>query len=562
MARKSRKNPIQTEQQIESICLPFVESVEKIPTAIYGRLSVEDDDSNESMETQIALVQDFINKSSELECVDTYFDNGFTGTNFKRPAFTRLMNDVRQKKIQCIVVKDLSRFGRNYLEAGYYIETVFPFLGVRLIAVTDNFDSNREEDMNSIVLPIRNMVNAMYAKDISKKIWTSLQRKKEAGFTAGNNPPFGYIRNPDTMRNEIDPEAAFYVQLIFQWKLMGVSIGEICQRLTIMRVPTPREWHRQQADEERTVTYKKWGVTSVHNMLINQTYVGDTVTNKSSQKLFAGQAKQQLSNDQWLITQNTHPAIIARDDFERVQEMLAESAASCVSARAASKGIRETYKNELAGMVFCADCGRPMEYDRLPHGVEERKKICYYICKARRAYDKCIGHQISEVLLKSVLMEQIHHCLEVLCDKSRLAEELKESQSSQNPIFRAKGEIISLKDKINVVMEKREKLYADFVAGVVDMEDYQMIKEDYARQQESLKDELKKAEQKKSDIENQMDEFIKMTKNLEGHLNDREFDIELVKALIQKIEVGADKRIRLTYRFKDVFGDGMAGEEK
>ena len=130
-----------------------------MPAAIYGRLSVEDEETEESMETQIALVQDYINRSRELSYVDTYFDNGFTGTNFKRPAFTRLMNDVRQKKIKCIVVKDLSRFGRNYLEAGYYIETVFPFLGIRLIAVTDNFDSTRKEDMESLALPIRNMVN-------------------------------------------------------------------------------------------------------------------------------------------------------------------------------------------------------------------------------------------------------------------------------------------------------------------------------------------------------------------------------------------------------------------
>ena len=180
MARKSRKNLPQPEQAAASVLLPELEEA-KMPAAIYGRLSVEDEETEESMETQIALVQDYINRSRELSYVDTYFDNGFTGTNFKRPAFTRLMNDVRQKKIKCIVVKDLSRFGRNYLEAGYYIETVFPFLGIRLIAVTDNFDSTRKEDMESLALPIRNMVNAMYAKDISKKIWTSLQRKKEAG---------------------------------------------------------------------------------------------------------------------------------------------------------------------------------------------------------------------------------------------------------------------------------------------------------------------------------------------------------------------------------------------
>lgn len=194
MARKSRKNLPQPEQAAVSVLLPELEEA-KMPAAIYGRLSVEDEETEESMETQIALVQDYINRSRELSYVDTYFDNGFTGTNFKRPAFTRLMNDVRQKKIKCIVVKDLSRFGRNYLEAGYYIETVFPFLGVRLIAVTDNFDSTRTEDMESLALPIRNMVNAMYAKDISKKIWTSLQRKKEAGYAVGNDAPYGYIQS-------------------------------------------------------------------------------------------------------------------------------------------------------------------------------------------------------------------------------------------------------------------------------------------------------------------------------------------------------------------------------
>lgn len=283
MARKSRKNLPQPEQAAASVLLPELEEA-KIPAAIYGRLSVEDGEKEESMETQIALVQDYINRSRELSYVDTYFDNGFTGTNFKRPAFTRLMNDVRQKKIKCIVVKDLSRFGRNYLEAGYYIETVFPFLGVRLIAVTDNFDSTRKEDMESLALPIRNMVNAMYAKDISKKIWTSLQRKKEAGYAVGNDAPYGYIRNPMTKRNEIDPEAAFYVQLIFQWELMGVPIFEIARRMTLLQVPTPREWHRKMVEGKEVLTCKKWGVTTIRHILENQTYGKDKSNSIENQK--------------------------------------------------------------------------------------------------------------------------------------------------------------------------------------------------------------------------------------------------------------------------------------
>lgn len=128
----------------------------------------------------------------------------------------------------------------------------------------------------------------MYAKDISKKVWTSLQRKKEAGYAVGSDAPFGYIRNPVTKRNEIDPETAFYVQLIFQWVLMGVAIFEIARRLTLLQVPTPREWHRKIVEGKDVVTYKKWGETSVRHMLANQTYVGDTVNNKSTRKFLQG----------------------------------------------------------------------------------------------------------------------------------------------------------------------------------------------------------------------------------------------------------------------------------
>ena len=385
-----------------------------------------------------------ISRSSELNYVDTYFDNGFTGTNFKRPAFTRLMNDVRQKKIKCIVVKDLSRFGRNYLEAGYYIETVFLFLGVRLIAVTDNFDSTRTEDMESLALPIRNMVNAMYAKDISKKIWTSLQHKKEAGYAVGNDAPYGYIRNPMTKRNEIDPEAAFYVQLIFQWELMGVPIFEIARRMTLLQVPTPREWHRKIVEGKEVLTCKKWGVTTIRHILENQTYVGDTINNKSTQKLFAGQDKHDLSKEQWYVAKNTHPAIIARDDFEKVQKILDKNRAVFNTVRAKSEQIRAEYQNDLAGMVFCADCGRPMEFERLLHGAEESKKVCYYICKARQADDKCIGHQIPEKLLKALIMDQLHLFITQLSDRRKVVEELRKIEDVQNPVYRAKGEIMSL----------------------------------------------------------------------------------------------------------------------
>lgn len=191
------------------------------------------------------------------------------------------------------------------------------------------------------------------------------------------------ILNPVTKRNEIDPETAFYVQLIFQWVLMGVAIFEIARRLTLLKVPTPREWHRKIVEGKEVVTYKKWGETSVRHMLANQTYVGDTINNKSTQRFFAGQDKRDLSKEQWYVAKNTHPAIIARDDFEKVQEILTKNQKVFKTVRAESEQIRTEYQNDLAGMVFCADCGRSMDFDRLPHS--KRKNLSRALFQGRYA---------------------------------------------------------------------------------------------------------------------------------------------------------------------------------
>lgn len=306
---------------------------------------------------------------------------------------------------------------------------------------------------------------------------------------------------------------------------------------------------------KEVLTYKKWGVTTIRHILENQTYVGDTINNKSTQKLFAGQDKHDLPKEQWYVAKNTHPAIIARDDFEKVQKILSKNRKVFHTVRAKSEQIRSEYQNDLAGMVFCADCGRPMEFERLPHGAEESKKVCYYICKARQADDKCIGHQIPEKLLKALIMYQLHLFIVQLSDKRKVLEELQKIEDVQNPVYRAKGEIMSLTDKVSQMAKKREQLYADYVAGVVDSEDYQLIREDYSRQYDSLRTALQEAENKKVQVEQQIEEYLNMASHLEEHLDNFEFDIQLVKSLAQRIEVSADKRIRIIFGFRDVFAE-------
>ena len=245
--------------------------------------------------------------------------------------------------------------------------------------------------------------------------------------------------------------------------------------------------------------------------------------------------------------------MLARDDFEKVQKILDKNRTVFQTVRAKSEQIRAEYQNDLAGMVFCADCGRAMEFERLPHGAEESKKVCYYICKARQADDKCIGHQIPEKLLKALIMDQLHLFIVQLSDKRKVLEELQKIEDVQNPVYRAKGEIMSLTDKVSQIAKKREQLYADYVAGVVDSEDYQLIREDYSRQYDGLRAALQEAENKKVQVEQQIEEYLDMTAHLEEHLDNFEFDIQLVKSLVQKIEVSADKRIRIIFGFQNVF---------
>ena len=232
MARKSRKSFGIAENK--DITKSLVKKEEYMATAAYARLSSFNSghETNDTMENQTALLLEFIRNHPELKLSEVYTDNGYSGTDFDRPEFMRLMDDVRTGKIQCIVVKDLSRFGRNYLEMGYYIETLFPRLNIRFIAVTDDFDSYRPEDRESLSVPIKNIVNAMYAKELSKKmVIAAAMRRQNPDKLPNGSVPFGYIENEEKSKYLSHPEIAPYVRMIFHWKLMGVGPTEIAKRL-------------------------------------------------------------------------------------------------------------------------------------------------------------------------------------------------------------------------------------------------------------------------------------------------------------------------------------------
>ena len=421
-----------------------------------------------------------------------------------------------------------------------------------MIAVTDNFDSTRKEDMESLALPIRNMVNTMYAKDISKKVWTSLQRKKEAGYAVGSDAPFGYIRNPVTKRNEIDPETAFYVQLIFQWVLMGVAIFEIARRLTLLKVPTPREWHRKIVEGKEVVTYKKWGETSVRHMLANQTYVGDTINNKSTQRFFAGQDKRDLSKEQWYVAKNTHPAIIARDDFEKVQKILDKNRAVFQTVRAKSEQIRSEYQNDLAGMVFCADCGAKMYNHRGIRKKADGKEYPsdFYNCSTycltiERETKQCFSHNVSTKALTELVLETIRTTAsyaiqnkEEFIQKVRSISQVRQQEAAKE----LKRKVAKAKKRIAELDMLIKKLYETYAMGKLEEKRFEMLSAEYEKEQDELEQALASDQADLDQFNEDTDRADKFLALAKKYTDFSELTAPMINEFVEKIVVHAPDR--------------------
>ena len=529
-------------------------SPDAMKAAVYARLSVEDDITMDSLDTQIRLIRDFIDGRDDIVYEDTYYDNGYSGTNFNRPAFNRMMEDLRKGKIQCIVVKDLSRFGRNYLEADYYIETILPFLGARLLAVTDDFDSFRPEDMNSLLVPVKNLVNTMYSKDLSKKIWATSQRKKKEGELLGNGCVYGYIKNQETGKLEIDPMTAVNVQMIFQWKLLGLSTCRIAENLTLMGAPTPRQRQKELGILKKEPG-SKWETASISSILKSEYYIGNTVTNKTSTKIFEGKEKRRTDPSEWIITENTHEAIIAKDDFEAIQKSMNEKAEKRAASLEATAKINEKYPDQLKGLLFCGKCGKRMIIDRLPHGAVSSVKTVVYVCRQRGQgrSNNCSGHSISENLLKMLIMERISRTAKECCDAAELWNKTEAMRGRDNPVNKVKAEIQKVTAHLNGISDKRSTLYENLSNGVIDRDEFRLLQDNYKRQHEDGEKELKALEDKLSEIEEAAKQYLNSAEALKKYVSCRAFDEDIVRELVERVDVFPDKHIHVTFRFKNPF---------
>ena len=286
MARKSRKIAA-----AEPVC--EAAPLQIFPTAIYARLSVENSGKSEKVDVitnQIEICKSYISGCPYLDLVDVYVDNGRTGTVFDRPEFNRLMTDIKSGRIKCLVVRDLSRFGRDYIETGTYLERIFPQIGLRFIAIKEHYDNFDTDGSNeSLMIPLQNMINALYSKDISRKVSTALKAQMEQGTFQKRNLPYGYRWNEDHTNMVIDEETAQYVRLMFQWKIEGWSIQTILNELDRLGAPNTELRKRQNGTRKGDgCSCKGWYSSTLYGILSNPHYVGDTVLGRSMKAIYKG----------------------------------------------------------------------------------------------------------------------------------------------------------------------------------------------------------------------------------------------------------------------------------
>ena len=554
MARKSRKAQDQPVAEVKK-------ETAALPTAIYARLSVENsgkDDDGNSLQNQIAVCKDYLDGCPHLRLTEVYSDNGRTGTVFDRPAWNRLMDDVRTGKVQCIVVRDLSRFGRDYVETGNYLEKIFPALGTRFISVKENFDNfTCGNAMESLSVSLQNLVNAMYSRDISKKVSTALRAQMETGKFRNRNLPYGYLWNEDKTAYVVDEDAAAVVRQIFEWKRQEVSVYTIVERLKTGGIESP-ERHKRRAGSRNgdNIQGEGWCPSTIRGILQNRAYIGEMICGKSETALYKGLKKHITEMDKWIVVPDAHPPIVSVSDFEAVERQMREDSAHRETAMEWSADIRAGMIDLFAGKIFCADCGKRMYY--------KRQRICgcknvtfrgVYDCSThvRRGHATCFNHFIRQDALNEKVFNAIRDQLQVALDYERLLLAMRGGSGEASVREKHKAAVASVKLRLNALKKKRAGLYESYVEGILNEEEYAFAKQTYEEQYEALNRLLDEAVERRERFLASISPDNKWLTMMRGAAGMTGLTQELVDAIIEKVLVYGGGRIEVVFNYNDVF---------
>ena len=544
MARKSRK-----ESSVQ-ISESFSKTI-GYQVGFYLRLSDKEakDRDSESIENQFALLKDFIKNKPDLRLISTFTDDGKTGTNFRRSGFEQMMDEVRSGRINCIIVKDLSRFGRNYLEAGHYIEHVFPFLNIRFIAVTDGFDTLTATPAQlSYLIPLKNIMNENYARDISKKERSAKKVLRKKGCFLGAYAMYGYEKTSDKHVIGVDPEAAVHVKTIFDLCEKGYSDSAIAKYLNERKVLCPARYKYEKGivKNAKYANTSGWYPQTISGILTSRVYIGDMVQGARRSKEIKGK-KEVVPMSERDIVSGTHEAIISKEQFDRVQEIRMDR------HRRYEKMIQENRrlagKSEdsgiLKGKVFCGDCKRAM----VRKHIKSCKDKYRYVCDMHEKTGQCSRKFLPEQELFEMLGCLIRRQIEAACQVKEWLHSRKQEEARE--LSRSQQTLRETEDKRNRLVQKIAALYQDWKEGILDQDEYLYMKKRY-------EEELTGCEGEREELMGRKQEYIMAYTSENPALKavseipyDFVLSRELVDRLIEKIEIYEGNRVRVSFKFQD-----------
>lgn len=511
---------------------------------LYIRLSREDEDKtheSESISNQKSLLLQYT-KENNLKVYDMYIDDGYSGTNFNRPNFNRLIKDIELGKINMVITKDMSRLGRDYIGTGNLIEKYFPEHNVRYIAITDNIDTFLDSSNNDIA-PFKAIMNDMYAKDISKKIKSSLKAKQKEGKWVGSKTPFGYIKDPNNKNHLIiEEEQAHIVKRIYNMCLDGLSFYKISKELTNEGIKTPAQYYEYKWRSNYNCKYGMWHSKTIYDILTNRIYTGDTVQNKRTKVNY--KIKKIIKNkpSQYIVVENTHEAIIDKEMFYEVQKRI-------------PKNVGRSEKKEthlLDGLLYCGDCGH-----RISIGPRRKKdNRCYTICNYYRTYIKqklCTAHSNNYDDLEEVILRLLKiNCLKYI-DGKRIKEKVLHKINNNN-VDKSKKEIKLLEQDIIRINEVLDNIYLDKLNKVINNDQFNRVKVKLENELNIKQDRLLKLVEYSNYTCNKVEQNKKIDDLIDGFLSMKNPSRELIVGLVDRVNIYKDKKIDVKVSFKITIG--------
>lgn len=525
-------------------------------TALYCRLSRDDEYSGESasIQTQKTMLTQYAETQGFTNC-EFFVDDGFSGTNFNRPDFQRMLEMVKAGKVAVICVKDLSRLGRNYLQTGYYIEDVFPEYHTRFIAINDNVDSNAGDNEFA---PFKNIINEWYAKDCSRKVRSAFRTKANNGEFTGGYPAYGYRKDPDDRHHLIPDEHAVIVKRMYAMALSGMTCFHIAKQLEEEKVPTPRAYLLNKFGKyEMNNTVKHpyaWAKTTVYQILSNPVYLGNLVSQRYTTRSFKDKRIIERPERDWITVEGTHEALVDQETFDIVQKRISVKQ-PCTWADS---------RNIYRGLLICGGCGTRMVYS----ARTGRKSAGHFCCNKHRRYGgtECSAHYITQEQVEEILLTDIRrHATLAAEDREQYIQYLrdvslncpgKQAEETEKDLAKCEKRIEEL-DKI------LKKLYEDRVLGVISEERFALLADDYEKEQKKVKKEYAELQNTITvyqEATNQTQQFVDL---IEPYMNITELTAELLHTLIDKVVVHEKEvvnneiimRVDIYYRFVGNVGD-------